>query len=271
MQNLIGDEVVPTKRTTPEAPDLQAILATAVERGVDAVSMEVSSHALALSRTAGIRFEAAAFLNLTQDHLDFHADFEDYFEAKAKLFTPAYTRRAVVNVEDPYGREIAARCREQGVDLHTFSISGTAPADGLPPADWTVEDVELGPDGSAFTVVAPDGLRIPGSVRLPGPFNVANALAAVVLLAAAGIDPATAAAGVGDVRRGPRAHGARLSGRTGIPVRRRLRAHPRRDRDGPESPASGDRGQAADRHRVRRRPRPRQAPVDGGGCGAAGG
>jgi UDP-N-acetylmuramoyl-L-alanyl-D-glutamate--2,6-diaminopimelate ligase len=192
VQILIGDEVVPSVRTTPEAPDLQAILATAVEKGVEAVSMEVSSHALAYGRTAGIRFKAAAFLNLTQDHLDFHADFEDYFEAKAKLFTPGYTERAVVDVDDEHGRRIVERCRANGVEVHTFSIKGNA-------ADWTAEDIVLDADASTFTVAGPDGSRHKASAGLPGDFNVANALAAVVLLAVTGIDLETAIAGVADV------------------------------------------------------------------------
>ncbi|MEY9929542.1 UDP-N-acetylmuramoyl-L-alanyl-D-glutamate--2,6-diaminopimelate ligase [Catenulispora sp. GP43] len=192
VQILIGDEVVPSVRTTPEAPDLQAILATAVEKHVDAVAMEVSSHALAYGRTAGIRFRAAAFLNLTQDHLDFHADFEDYFEAKAKLFTPGYTERAVVDVDDEHGRRIVERCRDNGVEVHTFSIKGNA-------ADWSAEDIVLGADDSAFTLVGPDGARHKASAGLPGDFNVANALAAIVLLAVTGIDLETAIAGVGDV------------------------------------------------------------------------
>jgi UDP-N-acetylmuramoyl-L-alanyl-D-glutamate--2,6-diaminopimelate ligase len=192
VQILIGDEVVPSVRTTPEAPDLQAILATAVEKDIDAVAMEVSSHALAYGRTAGIRFKAAAFLNLTQDHLDFHADFEDYFEAKAKLFTPGYTERAVVDVDDEHGRRIVERCRANGVEVHTFSIKGAA-------ADWTAEDIVLDADASTFTVVGPDGRRHKASAGLPGDFNVANALAAIVLLAVTGIDLETAIAGVADV------------------------------------------------------------------------
>ncbi|WP_307856486.1 UDP-N-acetylmuramoyl-L-alanyl-D-glutamate--2,6-diaminopimelate ligase [Catenulispora pinistramenti] len=192
VQILIGDRVVPSVRTTPEAPDLQAILATAVEEGVEAVSMEVSSHALAYGRPAGIRFKAAAFLNLTQDHLDFHADFEDYFEAKAKLFTPGYTEQAVVDVDDEHGRTIAERCRANGVPVHTFSIKAVA-------ADWSAEDIVLGTDASTFTVVGPDGARHPASAGLPGDFNVANALAAIVLLAVTGIELETAIAGVADV------------------------------------------------------------------------
>ncbi|NUP47613.1 MAG: UDP-N-acetylmuramoyl-L-alanyl-D-glutamate--2,6-diaminopimelate ligase, partial [Catenulispora sp.] len=192
VQILIGDQVVPSVRTTPESPDLQAILATAVEKGVQAVSMEVSSHALAYGRAAGIRFEATAFLNLTQDHLDFHADFEDYFEAKAKLFTPQYTKRAIVDVDDEHGRRIVERCRANGVEVHTFSVKGV-------PADWSAQDIDLAADDSTFTVVAPDGSRHKASAGLPGDFNVANALAAIVMLAVSGIELQTAIAGVGDV------------------------------------------------------------------------
>jgi UDP-N-acetylmuramoyl-L-alanyl-D-glutamate--2,6-diaminopimelate ligase len=193
VQVLIGDEVVPSVRTTPEAPDLQAILAAARERGVDAVSMEVSSHALAYGRTAGIQFAVTAFLNLSQDHLDFHADLADYFEAKAKLFTPEYTRNVVVNIDDPYGREIAVRSVAAGIPTHTLSLD---PAAG---AAWTVTDTDLGPEGSTFTIGTPAGERHRASVRLPGLFNVENAATAIVMLAVTGVDVATAAAGVGDV------------------------------------------------------------------------
>ena len=193
VQILIGDEVVPSVRTTPEAPDLQAILAAARERGVEAVSMEVSSHALAYGRTAGIRFAVTAFLNLTQDHLDFHADLAEYFEAKAKLFTPDYTLNAVLNVDDAHGRQIAARAAAAGIPTHTLSLF---PDSG---ADWTVTDIDLGPAGSTFAIVTPDGTRQPASVRLPGRFNVANAATAILMLAVGGVDLPTAAAGVGDV------------------------------------------------------------------------
>ena len=102
IETRIGDIGLPSARTTPEAPDLQALLAVMVERGVGSVSMEVSSHALALHRVDGTSFDVVAFSNLSQDHLDFHADLDDYFEAKARLFTPAvrvarrrqYRRRA---------------------------------------------------------------------------------------------------------------------------------------------------------------------------------
>ena len=189
----IGELAVKTARTTPEAPDLQALLAAMRAERVETVAMEVSSHALAYGRTAGIRYRVAAFTNLTQDHLDFHADFEDYFEAKAKLFTPGYTELAVVNTDDPYGRRIAERAAGLGVAVWTVSPSGA------PDADWRAEEIALGPDGSAFDVLGPDGERRRARVRLPGDFNVANALIAIVTLIGGGLDPADAIDGVASV------------------------------------------------------------------------
>jgi UDP-N-acetylmuramoyl-L-alanyl-D-glutamate--2,6-diaminopimelate ligase len=193
VETRIGDRSVKSTRTTPEAPDLQALLAAMRAEDVTAVAMEVSSHALAYGRTAGIRFRVAAFTNLTQDHLDFHTDLEDYFEAKAKLFTPGYTDLAVVNHDDAYGRRIARRARDLGVPVWTYS------ALGAPEAAWRVEHLDAGPDSSAFELVGPDGARYQAGVRLPGAFNVANAAAAVVSLIGAGVDPADAVRGVAAV------------------------------------------------------------------------
>ena len=127
----IGAELVKASLTTPEAPDLQALLAVMAERGVTAVAMEVSSHSLALGRVAGTRYGVAVFTNLSQDHLDFHAGFEDYFRAKAKLFTPAYSAVGVVNVADRYGRRLVA---EASVPIVTFCAdpaSGALRAGGV--------------------------------------------------------------------------------------------------------------------------------------------
>lgn len=190
VETRIGGESVKSERTTPEATDLQALFAVMRERGVDAVAMEVSSHALVLGRVDGCVFDVAVFNNLSPEHMEFHTDMEDYYRAKAGLFTPARSRRAVVNLDDEWGRRLAG---EATVPVTTFS------AEGDPDADWRAEDVELGSMGSTFTVVAPDGRRIPAASPLPGAFNVANSLAAVVTLATAGIDPATAADGVAAV------------------------------------------------------------------------
>ncbi len=187
VQTRVDGEATESTLTTPEAPDLQAMLAVMVERGVSAAAMEVSSHALALGRVAGTSYDVAVFTNLSQDHLDFHKDIDDYFAAKARLFTPQYTRVGVVNVDDRYGRMLAGSAT---VPVTTFS------AEGIPGADWRAVDVRLGTDGSSMRVVGPGGVEADAAVALPGPFNVANALGAVVALVEAGIGPQTAVAGV---------------------------------------------------------------------------
>ena len=187
----IGPELARASLTTPEAPDLQALLAVMAERGVTAAAMEVSSHSLALGRVAGTRYVAAVFTNLSQDHLDFHAGFEDYFRAKAKLFTPAYSAVGVVNVADRYGRRLVA---EAEIPVVTFCADEASGA--YPQAEWRAADVRCGADGSAFRVIGPGGVEADASVTLPGAFNVANALGAIVALVEAGIDLADAVAGV---------------------------------------------------------------------------
>ena len=186
----VGEERIKSERTTPEATDLHAVLAVMRERGADALVMEVSSHALVFGRVDGVVYDVAVFNNLTPEHLDFHPDMEDYYRAKASLFEPARARLGVVNLDDPYGRRLAA---EAGVPVVTYS------AQGDPDADWRAEEVQLGPAGSVFRVAGPDGARADASVSLPGPFNVANALAAVTALVCAGLPLADAAAGVAGV------------------------------------------------------------------------
>jgi UDP-N-acetylmuramoyl-L-alanyl-D-glutamate--2,6-diaminopimelate ligase len=153
--------------------------------------MEVSSHSLALGRVAGTRFGVAVFTNLSQDHLDFHAGFEDYFRAKAKLFTPAYSAVGVVNVADRYGRRLVS---EATVPVTTFCADAASGA--YAQAEWRAADVRCGADGSTFRVIGPGGVEADASVTLPGPFNVANALGAIVALVEAGADLADAVSGV---------------------------------------------------------------------------
>jgi UDP-N-acetylmuramoyl-L-alanyl-D-glutamate--2,6-diaminopimelate ligase len=185
---MIGDEEVKTGFTTPEAPEVQAVLAVMRERGVTDVAMEVSSHALALGRVGGIEFAVGAFTNLSEDHLDFHADMADYFGAKAKLFGP-HTRRSVVVVDDDWGRRMADAA---GADV-TVATAGSA--------TWTVRDVVELPGGSTrFTICGPDA-EVPGGCAVPGRYNVANAVLAVAMLHEAGAPgevtaPAVAAASV---------------------------------------------------------------------------
>ncbi|WP_234434405.1 UDP-N-acetylmuramoyl-L-alanyl-D-glutamate--2,6-diaminopimelate ligase [Streptomyces sp. NRRL F-5126] len=186
----VDDERIKSERTTPEATDLQALFAVMRERGVTSVAMEVSSHALVLGRVDGCVFDVAVFNNLSPEHMEFHNGMEDYFQAKASLFTPGRSRKGVVNYDDEYGRRLVT---EATVPITTFS------AEGHPYADWRAEDVRVGSHRSTFTVVGPDGVRVHAESPLPGPFNVANSLAAIVALAVAGVDPQTAADGVAAV------------------------------------------------------------------------
>lgn len=144
-------------RTTPEGPDLQRRLAGWRDAGVEAVAMEVSSHALALDRVAGTRFRVAVFTNLSRDHLDFHRSMEAYFDAKARLFEPTYSDAAVVNLDSPHGRLLrdAAKIPTTG-----FSVDD-------------LDDVTIGAARSTFTW---RGQRV--QLALGGGFNVSNALAA---------------------------------------------------------------------------------------------
>jgi UDP-N-acetylmuramoyl-L-alanyl-D-glutamate--2,6-diaminopimelate ligase len=184
----IGAQVLPSQLTTPEATDLQALFAVMAQRGVMAAAMEVSSHALALGRVAGTRYDVAVFTNLSQDHLDFHASLDDYFAAKAQLFTPRYAGAGVVNIDDPRGRELAA---DRQIPITTFSAAGRENA------DWRAVGVRSGADGSSFAVIGPGGVEADVQIALPGPFNVANALGAIVGLVEAGVGLGAAVAGVG--------------------------------------------------------------------------
>lgn len=179
----------PSALTTPEAPDLQALLAVMVEQGADTVVMEVSSHALTLGRVDGVRFAAGGFTNLSRDHLDFHPTMEDYFEAKARLFDPQSTAHAaisVVCVDDDAGRAMATRA-DRAV---TVSATGR-------PADWRAEDIRAVEAGAQeFVAVDPAGVHHGLRIGLPGHYNVANCLLATALLDAVDVSPEQAAPGL---------------------------------------------------------------------------
>ncbi|MBE1876446.1 UDP-N-acetylmuramoyl-L-alanyl-D-glutamate--2,6-diaminopimelate ligase [Myceligenerans pegani] len=179
-----GDRVLPSVLTTPEAADLQAVLAAMVSDGVEALTMEVSSHAIAQHRVDGVVYDVAGFTNLTQDHLDFHGDLETYFATKAELFTPARSRRGVVVVDDEHGAEMARRAEVPVATLSTGT--GVRPLD--PGADWTVSGVAPDGTGSAFTLTHRDGRTLRTRTALPGGYNVANAALAAVMVLESGAD-----------------------------------------------------------------------------------
>ncbi len=188
---LIGEDAVKTGFTTPEAPQIQALLAVMRERNVQTVAMEVSSHALAMRRADGIGFAVGAFTNLSQDHLDFHADMDDYFAAKARLFD-GRSRTSLIVIDDDWGRRLA---RMVGPSAVTVSTTGDHAA------DWLATDVRVTADGSTAFRVAGPGIAIDAGCAVPGAYNVGNALLALAILHTVGVDldvaaPAVASASV---------------------------------------------------------------------------
>ncbi|NGN83116.1 Mur ligase family protein [Arthrobacter silviterrae] len=171
---LAGDQPIPSKLTTPESTDVHALLAVMSERGLDAASMEVSSHALAFGRVDSVVFDVAGFTNLTQDHLDLHGGMDGYFAAKAQLFTPEHARRAVVTVDGPWGRKLAETATVPAATLSTLP-GGTA--------DWRVAGIERIGVGSRFELHGPGGVVLRVKTGLPGGFNVSNAALALAMVA----------------------------------------------------------------------------------------
>jgi UDP-N-acetylmuramoyl-L-alanyl-D-glutamate--2,6-diaminopimelate ligase len=204
VKQVVGGVEETAERTTPEAIDLQRTFRRMLDAGDRACAMEVSSHAMSLRRADAIHWEVALFTNLTQDHMDFHDDMEDYFLAKRRLFE-AGSGTAVVNVDDAYGRRLAAE-----FDCVTFSAEGVN-------ADYAARDVSFDASGAQFIVDTPPTGRkrdhesrnwpAGGGIRvrtgLPGHFNVANALGAFAAAVAMGVDPETVAAGLARAARVP--------------------------------------------------------------------
>jgi UDP-N-acetylmuramoyl-L-alanyl-D-glutamate--2,6-diaminopimelate ligase len=176
--------------TTPEATELQSLLARLRDDGVHTVAVEVSSHALAQHRIDGTFFAAACFTNLSHDHLDYHGDVDAYFEAKASLFDPARCAVGVVNLDDPRGAELVVIARARGLDVRTFAIDD-------PTADYGADAVELDASGSRFTFVDRRAAeRVAVQLPLAGRFNVSNALAAAATHVVSGGSLAETAAGL---------------------------------------------------------------------------
>ncbi|WP_246074642.1 UDP-N-acetylmuramoyl-L-alanyl-D-glutamate--2,6-diaminopimelate ligase [Marihabitans asiaticum] len=186
VETRVGADRVPSARTTPESPDLHALLRVMSDRAVQDCVMEVSSHALVLHRVDEVVFDIALFTNLSQDHLDFHADMEDYFAAKASLFTPARSRQGVVCVDDTWGARLAEQAEVPVVTLASTSDT---------PADVVLTEV----DGSDFRLVGEvAGTAVDLALRshLPGSFNRTNTAMAATALLLAGHDPETVGAAV---------------------------------------------------------------------------
>ncbi len=183
---LIDDLPVDTGFTTPEAPELQALLASMVEHGCASAVMEVSSHALALGRADAIEFAVGAFTNLSQDHLDFHGDMQHYFAAKARLFEEGRSRRSVIVVDDEWGDELATRIGPEAV---TVSTTGSV-------ATWRSADVRTHADGTTrFRAVGP-GFDIAAGCAVPGGYNIANALLSLAIAHELGLDLDVAATAI---------------------------------------------------------------------------
>ncbi len=183
----IGGQDLPIGFTTPEAPDLQRLLRRMVDAGVEVVAMEVSSHALQLGRVDAIRYDVAAFTNLSQDHLDFHGDMERYYATKASLFTPARCREAVVAVDDPWGRRLLG---EATIPTTTVGFADDA--------SLGVAEIELTATGGRLTLRGLASFEVP--LPLAGAFNAVNTLVAAGIALRIGVEPA-------DIRRGLSAAG----------------------------------------------------------------
>lgn len=187
----IHDDLLPAVRTTPEAPDTHALLAIMRERGISDVVMEVSSHALILGRVDGLTFDLAAFTNLSPDHLDFHGDMESYFAAKATLFTPRRSRRAVVGVDDEWGRRLAAAL---SIPVTTVSL------DCMTDADVVAVDRQADQGGRQRLTLDTGDVSHSFDLPLPGEFNAHNAAIAWAMLHILGVTDRVIELGWGEAR-----------------------------------------------------------------------
>jgi UDP-N-acetylmuramoyl-L-alanyl-D-glutamate--2,6-diaminopimelate ligase len=175
----IGFENIAASFTTPEASELQSLLATMHERHISQVSMEVSSHALEARRVAGTKFAMVGFTNLTQDHLDFHGDMATYFAAKSKLFTPEFSELAFVNIDDSYGRKL----------FESPQIAMISIARENRNAQWHFERIEQTSQGYLVAIRGTGGILIEGELRLIGEHNLDNLLMAAAIASQLEIDP----------------------------------------------------------------------------------
>jgi UDP-N-acetylmuramoyl-L-alanyl-D-glutamate--2,6-diaminopimelate ligase len=203
VETRVGAESFPSVRTTVEAPDLQALLATFSERHISNVVMEVSSHSLALHRVDGTRFATVAFTNLSQDHLDFHFHMESYYRAKRRLFTLSFAENAIICTDTEWGSRLYSEASIPALDISLVSKK----------AAWHLVDLPTtSPNGTQFSMRGPNGILLDVNTQLKGEYNVANAMMAIALAVDSGIDPLSA--------------GAALANALGAPGRLEKVAHP---------------------------------------------
>ena len=179
VETLIGSESIKSIRTTPESSEIQALSAVMRERHMRNLVMEVSSHAIALERIRGSHFAVVGFTNLSQDHLDFHENMENYFAEKAKLFTHEYADLAVINIDSQYGAILAAQTELPTMTLSRFDVK----------ANWHFTKISRDYVGAHVAIRGSGGILIEGKVQLHGGYNYDNLLMAVALAAESGIDP----------------------------------------------------------------------------------
>ena len=184
VETRIGSEILTSKRTTPESSDLQALSAVMRERHMRNLVMEVSSHAITLERIRGSHFAVVAFTNLSQDHLDFHKTMEDYFAAKARLFTFEFADLAVINIDDAYGIKLAAQTELPVMSVSRYDQSAT----------WHFVSITQDYMGAHVAIRGSGGILIEGKVQLHGGYNYDNLLMAVAIATESGIDPIDIAA-----------------------------------------------------------------------------
>ncbi len=184
VETRIGIETTASKRTTPESSDLQTLSAVMRERHMRNLVMEVSSHAITLERIRGSHFAVVGFTNLTQDHLDFHIDMEDYFQAKAKLFTYEYADLAVINIDDSYGKRLSEQTELPVVTLSRLDAKAT----------WHYVSIASDYVGASLAIRGSGGILIEGKTQLHGGYNYDNLLMAIAIAVESGIDPIDIAA-----------------------------------------------------------------------------
>jgi UDP-N-acetylmuramoyl-L-alanyl-D-glutamate--2,6-diaminopimelate ligase len=193
VESRIGQDRIKSERTTPEAPELQALAAAMVERHMRHLVMEISSHSLELKRIMGSHFAIVGFTNLSQDHLDFHGDMESYYKAKAQLFTHEYAESGFINIDTPFGQRLFD---ESEIAVMALSRSN-------PRATWHFTEIHPVTSGVEFVIRGKDGVLIQSHTCMHGGFNLDNLLMAVAIAYEVGIDPLELASTIPTLRGAP--------------------------------------------------------------------